>query len=510
MIANFNMGIALQSVAGFTAVAGKALERISPAANTRQTFLLTEGDNKEVLGIGSSTRARLGQMRSNVILLMGNITMALADRAEAAPVNREEWENNVTHPGIFAFELVDTFGPWVVAAGLLVATGLAVWNRLRVPTNSYAPAFPLPGRSQVLLEVDPPPNPFAEELSQMIVVAEEGVSGESALELSAADLVPAGGDVESLVAVAKAVAEKLTPPQPPPIPEIPGAPEISGFTIVRELGHGAMGVVYEARSTELESLRFAVKVLLNPEGLGAGETPETTLDRFKREAEAMSKIDHPNVVRVQQYGHDDQGKPYMVLEFLEGGTLADWMKNHPPKPESMKELEIISAEMIMELLDGLVAMSEAGLVHRDIKPDNVFLDRKGKPKLGDLGLARPFNEDVKITKTGIVVGTLLYMPPEQVRGAKLDIRADIHALGATLFKMLSGGTPYEKEKQTLLELVNRVAKGPLNDPRDFNPDISDEITNILLKALAKGRENRYQTPAEFREALKAFVEYQRL
>jgi len=267
----------------------------------------------------------------------------------------------------------------------------------------------------------------------------------------------------------------------------PDHPEqIAKFRIVAPLGQGAMGTVFRAEQMGL-GRQVALKVL-SP---GLASQPGFC-DRFLREAQAAAKILHPHVITCYDTG-EDQGFYFMALELALGGDLERQAEQAP-----LDEAKVLL--WIRQCADGLQAICDAGMLHRDIKPANLFLDQQGQAKIADLGLARLVSGEDMLTQAGAVMGTPAYMAPEQARGvADLDIRADIYGLGASLYKLLTGQMPYHADSP--IATLQRLLNDPLPDPRQFNDLLSKEAVAIVVKAMAKDRDERYRYPRQLREDL---------
>ena len=273
----------------------------------------------------------------------------------------------------------------------------------------------------------------------------------------------------------------------PAMPPLKSGTRFGIYRILGELGVGGMGQVYQAVQGTLERL-VALKVM-RPE---LAADPQFS-ERFLREARAAASVCHQNVVVIFDAG-DCDGRLYMAFQFVEGGDLDAVLSRRQRLPVAESLL------LIAGCCDGLQAILEAGLVHRDIKPHNIFLDAQGRPKLGDFGLARQAQGADRMTMTGVGMGTPAYMAPEQAQGlADIDIRADIHALGGTLYTLLTGKPPFTG--LTPWMVVNAVCNEPAPDPRAVVPDLPEAVAAIVLKCLAKRRDQRYATPAELRTDL---------
>ncbi len=268
-----------------------------------------------------------------------------------------------------------------------------------------------------------------------------------------------------------------------------GTPEIPGYEIVRILGEGGMGVVYEARQVAVNRT-VAIKVL-KP---AVAAEPEFR-ERFLRESAAAGSVTHPNVVQIFDAGEAD-GHLYMTFQLIDGGDLSDLLREKGLLSE-FKALQIIK-----ECLLGLTAIHEAGLVHRDIKPGNIFMEQGRRPVIGDLGLARQTSGDDRMTMTGAAMGTPSYMSPEHIQGvADIDIRTDIYAFGSTLYKMLTGTEPFQGE--TVYAITHSIISQPIPDPREINASLSNPVVGIIRKAMAKNRDERYQNPEQFLQDIEA-------
>ena len=228
------------------------------------------------------------------------------------------------------------------------------------------------------------------------------------------------------------------------VPEI-GPPRIPGYEILEVLGRGGMGVVYKAVHLRLNRA-VALKMLL----AGAFAT-RAERQRFSREAEVVAKLRHPNIVQVHDVG-DLDGRPYFTMEFVEGGSLAELIAG-TPRPARQ------AAELMATLADAMEAAHRGGIVHRDLKPSNVLLTADGTPKIGDFGLARHLEVGPSLTQSGAAVGTPSYMAPEQARGKSGEAgpAADIYALGAMLYELLTGRPPFRAESaaETLHQVITR-------------------------------------------------------
>jgi len=265
--------------------------------------------------------------------------------------------------------------------------------------------------------------------------------------------------------------------------------QIAHYRVMREIGRGAMGRVYLAYDERIQR-QVAVKELLLPEGLGEEERREA-VERFKREAQAAGKLSHPNIVTVHSVEEDQLGNPYIVMEYLEGVTLGEALRQGPLSPE--RAIAIVS-----QVLEALEYAHQRGVVHRDIKPDNVFLLYDGRVKVADFGIARVATTST-MTQVGTVMGSPGYMSPEQVRGEIVDHRSDIFSCGVLLYELLCGVNPFSPGDATAV-MYRVVHEDPLPLTRR-DPSLPPYLEAVVARATAKQREARYQSAAEMRRDL---------
>ncbi|MCA8997990.1 MAG: protein kinase, partial [Planctomycetaceae bacterium] len=250
-----------------------------------------------------------------------------------------------------------------------------------------------------------------------------------------------------------------------------------------ELGRGAFGVVWKAWDHKLQRW-VAVKV-------SHLEDSQESHRYFEREAQALASLRDENVVRVIDYGVDGE-HAFIVFEFIDGANLSDAYKKAPFSVAR-------AVEVVTDIAKGLSHAHQAGVVHRDIKPSNILIDKSGNVLLADFGLARQTDLLSTIGGPGRVMGTWPYMSPEQITGQEINHLADIYSLGVVLYQLLAGRRPY---RGTQDEIKNGILKGNAPDPRTINPEIPEDLANICMKAIARNPLRRFQTAAEFQEALR--------
>jgi serine/threonine-protein kinase len=284
-------------------------------------------------------------------------------------------------------------------------------------------------------------------------------------------------------------APTLQPPGGPALPQIPG------YEVEAVLGRGGMGVVFRARHLRLNRL-VALKMAL----AGWYADPRERA-RFQREAEAVARLRHPNVVQVYDVGEAD-GRPYFTMELVEGGSLAQKLAGTPLPAHQ-------AAQLVATLAGAMQAAHECcGLVHRDLKPGNVLLTAYGTPKISDFGVARRVGDGAGLTQTGAAVGTPSYMAPEQARGGPdaLGPAADVYALGAILYELLTGRPPFRAE--TAAATLQQVLDEEPVPPARRNPWVPRDLETICLKCLQKKPGQRYPTAADLAADLERFLRHE--
>jgi tetratricopeptide (TPR) repeat protein len=282
---------------------------------------------------------------------------------------------------------------------------------------------------------------------------------------------------------------------PASIPASAGLPELEGIEFREILGAGAMGVVYRGEQSRPRR-EVAVKVM----GIGIGTTAHSR--RFRSEADALARLDHPGIARVYQAGVADVGRsqrPYLVMELVEGERLDRWLGS---RGLTVREL----LELMIEICDAVQHAHARGVIHRDLKPSNILVrTADGKPKVIDFGVARieGSNSGTMATAAGEMVGTLAYMSPEQLGGnpAEVDTRSDVYALGVILFHMLSGELPLDVTSLSLTEAATAIQTSAPRRLASVAPSLRGDLDTITAHALEKDKERRYQTA----EALRADI-----
>jgi tetratricopeptide (TPR) repeat protein len=283
-----------------------------------------------------------------------------------------------------------------------------------------------------------------------------------------------------------------TPVWPELAPEtVADLPVVPGYEILDVLGRGGMGIVYKARHCRLQRL-VALKMIL-----AGGHAGPQDLARFRTEAEAVARLQHPHIVQIYEVG-EQHGLPYCALEFVDGGSLARKLAGTPLPAQQ-------AAQVVATLAEAMHAGHERGIVHRDLKPDNVLLTASGAPKVTDFGLAKKLDGSAGRTASGVIVGTPSYMAPEQARGRVNEVgpAADIYALGAILYEALTGRPPFKAA--TPMDTVLQVINNEPVPPRRFQPAVPPELETICLKCLRKEPAHRYATAAAVADDVNRFL-----
>lgn len=280
-------------------------------------------------------------------------------------------------------------------------------------------------------------------------------------------------------------------PKPTPGPTRRSGESLANYDIEGELGRGGMGVVYRARDRRLGRL-VALKVILS-----GGHSGSLERQRFQIEVETAARLQHPNIAQVYEVG-EDNGQPFMAMEFCPGGTLEAQIRDRPQPPRD-------AAATVACLADALHYSHEAGIVHRDIKPANVLLSAEGTPKVVDFGLAKRLDGEDGFTKTGAIMGTLGYMAPEQAAGRTREATpaTDVYSLGAVLYKLLTGRPPFHGASD--LETINSIVSRDPVSVRSLQPRVPMDLVTICHKSLEKNPARRYATAAAMADDLRRFL-----
>lgn len=258
------------------------------------------------------------------------------------------------------------------------------------------------------------------------------------------------------------------------------------YKITEKIGEGGMAVVYKGYQQSLNRY-VAIKVLRTELA-----QERDFVERFRREALAVAELSHPNILHVYDAGYA-QGVYYIVMAYVDGGSLKELIAQGP--------MEIDYAIAIAsQIADALHHAHQRGLIHRDVKPNNILMSRDGRPLLTDFGIAKALYESTGLTRTGTSIGTPEYMAPEQIQGQKVDGRTDLYALGIVLYEMLVGWVPFSAH--TPVAALYKQVNEPPPPLRQANINIPDWVESVVLKALAKSPQDRYQQASDFAEALR--------
>ncbi len=299
------------------------------------------------------------------------------------------------------------------------------------------------------------------------------------------EAVPRRHENDATDAGEPALPDTAKAPLPPPL--------IPGYIVVKELGRGGMGVVYLARQLDLNRL-VAIKMILRGIDTTASEGA-----RFHAEAATIARVHHANIVQIYEVG-DVRGHPFIVLEYVEGGTLADKIDGKP-LPSSQ------AIQIVAILAEALQTVHQRGVLHRDLKPGNILLTADGIPKITDFGLAKQVDADGSPyaglrTRTGVVIGTPSYMSPEQASGNTKTVgpAADIYALGAILYELLTGRPPFLGE--TAMATLSQVLSADPVPPRRLQPRLERDLETVCLKCLQKEPQRRYLSSQDLADDLR--------
>jgi len=377
--------------------------------------------------------------------------------------------------------------------------------------TSFRQKGPVPFSRNITVKPHPPvPSTIAEpasatdrdqRLAGLLSDLTEAVQRGQTVELEAVcrqhpDLADELRQLWGAVMVADVAGSHSRSDAPRPVSETPsGALELpcrlGGYELLGELGRGGMGVVYRARQVGLDR-EVAVKMILRGQLASAVDR-----ERFRAEAEAAARLDHPNIVPVYEVG-ESEGRPFFSMKYIAGRTLSQMLTEHP--------LPARDAARIMATVSRAIHFAHAkGVLHRDLKPSNILIDAAGDPHITDFGLAKRMTDPVSLTRSGAILGTPSYMAPEQAAGARGEVGAasDVYSLGAVLYHMLTGRPPFQAASP--LDTVLLVLEQDPVPPRVINPNVDRDLEMIALRCLQKPADLRYASAESLAEDLEAYL-----
>jgi hypothetical protein len=300
-----------------------------------------------------------------------------------------------------------------------------------------------------------------------------------------------GNTLDAALTVASSATDATTRRERASADEEEAAPDsVGGYKLTRRLGAGAMGAVYEAEdsaSGRLVAVKLIQSELTDSDG---------ALQRFRQEGRLASTLANPRAVFVLA-ADEDKGRPYIVMELMPGNTLDDLVKEHGPLPPEQAILKIL------DVIEGLEAAHQLGLIHRDVKPSNCFLESSGRVKIGDFGLVKSGDYDSKLTRTGTFLGTPLYASPEQIKCENVDAQSDLYSVAATLYFLLTGRAPFQGG-DAMAALARIVSENPL-PMAELRPGLPRALDKVVLRGLERDRKRRWRNLDEFRNALLSFL-----
>lgn len=274
--------------------------------------------------------------------------------------------------------------------------------------------------------------------------------------------------------------------------------QIGPYQIQQYIASGGMAHVYLACNVDLQ--RDDVLKILNP----IFSQDESLVKRFGREAQAMARLNHRNIVQVYYTGLTDLGQPYIAMQYVSGGSLADKLAQLKEEGKTLSTIEALS--LVRQIADGLAAAHRAGIVHRDLKPSNILLQPDGTPLLTDLGIAI-VTDNPRLTRTDMVVGTPYYMSPEQIRVDKVDERSDIYSLGLILYELLAGMHPFNADSQWAI--INKQLHEKPAPLQEMRAGLSLKTQRLVHTCLEKDPDSRFQTAEQLKEALDEALQAER-
>ena len=266
------------------------------------------------------------------------------------------------------------------------------------------------------------------------------------------------------------------------------------YEVEKEIGRGGMGVIYRARQTSLDR-PVAIKMILS-----GNLADENEVRRFRTEAEAAANLKHPGIVGIHEVGVHD-GQHYYSMDLVEGGNLEDRIREEPLSPGE-------AARCLKSVAEAVAYANARGILHRDLKPQNILLDSHGHPHITDFGLAKKLESGTQLTLSGSIMGSPGFMAPEQAEGdrERIDVRTDVYGLGSLLYAMLTGRAPIQGDN--VADTIRRVTEEEPISPRKLNSKIAQDLETICLKCLAKHPSERYSSAAEVAEDLERFLNYE--
>jgi serine/threonine protein kinase len=267
--------------------------------------------------------------------------------------------------------------------------------------------------------------------------------------------------------------------------------QLGQYRIIAQIGQGGMATVYQAYQPSVDRY-VALKILPR----SYADEPDF-VQRFKQEAKVIANLEHPNILPIYDYG-EAEGYTYIVMRYIEGETLTSMLQGQPLPLDKISEI-------IAKIAAALDFAHSRGVIHRDVKPSNVLIDKQGHYLLTDFGLAKVLLSSSRFTTSGAFIGTPTYASPEQCLGREVDPRCDVYSLGVILYEMAVGRPPFDAE--TPMAIVVKHIHDPLPLPRDINPALPEAVERVILKALAKEPADRYQTAGELSRALGAALEH---
>ncbi len=279
----------------------------------------------------------------------------------------------------------------------------------------------------------------------------------------------------------------------PPLEAVPAGKVFGDFQIRAPLGHGGMGVVYAALQISLNR-PVALKMVRSPH-----LASESDIARFRQEAEAAARLDHPNIVPVYEAGERD-GVQYFTMKLVEGArSIASDLARGPMEPRA-------AARLMLKIARAAHYAHLHGVIHRDIKPANILVDTSGEPQLADFGLAKLQETTISLTQADHVIGTPQYMSPEQVRGQSRELTpaTDVYSLGAVFYEMLTGHPPFRSD--SIHEILRHIAEKEPRAPRQLNAAVDRDLQTVCLKCLEKLPARRYSSANEFADDLESWIE----